>query len=324
MGTSYTKEFDDITTATNASVIPGLFNQLLTDHPVYSELTAADNRMTSTFAQNRLEWKVRAGLNNSIKYFSTATAEVDLFDQEHMTTAWAEPALMGGAVVYTDVEKEQTEGRDGVISLQRVKMEALEDAFKEILSANLFGDGTGGTTMGLGAWVPVSPGTATVAHLSEATYDFWVPYYQGGAGAWNSFGYLTAGDKVITMLNTCADGSMQPDLLIMDQTTWERFHRSLAGKVAFHTNEAFGEIGKQSLRIWGKKLVWDKAADPNTLIALHSKRFKWVTSPSMNMRVSPTRYLERQPLVSYNFVVLRHQLICTQRNIQGRLDEWTD
>lgn len=324
MGSSYTKEFDDITTATNASVIPGLVNQLLTDHPVYSELTKSENRMSSTFAQNRVEWKVRAGLNNSVKYFSSATAEVDLYDQAHMTSAWAEPSILGGAVLYTDVEKEQTEGRDGIISLQRVKMEALEDTFKEILSDNLFGDGTAGTTMGLGAWVPVSPGSNTVAHLSETTYKFWKPYYEASAGAWGSYGYLTAGDKVITGLNTCSDGNEQPDLLIFDQTTFERFHRTLGGKVQFHTNEAFGEIGKQTLRIWGKKIVWDKQADPNTVIMLHSKYFRWVTSPGMNMKVYPTKYLERQPMVSYNFMVLRHQLICTRRNIQGRIDGWTD
>lgn len=325
MGSSYTKEFDDITTATNASVIPGLVNQVLLDHPIYAELAAPERRMTSPFAQNRAEVKVRAGRNNSVKFFSSATAEVDLFDQQHMTSAWFEPAILGGAVVYTDVEKEQTEGRDGIISLQRVKMETLEETFKEVISQNLYGDGSAGTTLGLGALVPVSPGSYTVGHLSEASYPFWVPYYEGNCGSWPSFGYFgSTGDKVITLINTCSDGTTAPDLLVTDQATWERFHRSLGSKVQYVSNDSFGNIGKLTLRILGTKLIWDKECDANTLFALHTKWFSLVSSPGMNMRVSQTRYLDRQPMVSYNFVVWRHQMIIKRRNLQGRTDGWAN
>lgn len=323
-GTSYTKEFDDITTISNASVLPGVIDQTFNEHPGWKELSK--NREESTFTQDRLEIKVRAGRNKTLKYFSSATAEVDLFDTQHMTSGWVSPAILGGVVVYTDIEKEQV-GNDtnAIISLQRVKMEALEDSVSEVLGQQLYGDGTAGTTMGLGAWLPVSPGSFTVAALAEASYPMWVPYYEASIGSWATSGYQgSTKDKIIRAVRYVANGTQKINLFLTDDSTWARYHDKNAGKVQFHTKDAYGNVGGYDAQILGIPLIPDKDCDADTLFGINTKFVKLVVSKGMNMRVSPTRYLEKSPLVSYNFWVFRHQLVFTRRNVHFRVDGIAD
>lgn len=323
-GTTYTKEFDDITTLANASMLPEIVDQTFNDHPGWAELSK--NREESTFTQDRLEIKVRAGRNKTLKYFSSATAEVDLFDTQYMTSGWVNPAILGGVVVYTDVEKEQVEGNpDAIKSLQRIKMETLEDSVAEVLGQQLYGDGSAGTTMGLGAWLPVSPGAFTVAALSESSYPMWVPYYEGSVGSWATSGYQgSTKDKIIRAIRLVADGTKKVNLLLTDDSTWARWHDRNATKIQFTTSAEYGNVQKWDAQILNIPLIPDKDADADTLIGINTKYVKLVVSKGMNMRVSPTRYLEKAPMVSYNFWVFRHQLVFTRRNVHFRMDGISD
>lgn len=320
-GTSYTKEFDDIATLVNASTLPGLIDQRFLDHPVWKRIGAPENRIESRFAQDRFEIGLRAGRNKSLKFFQSATTEVDLFDTQYTTKGWYPPAILGGVVVYTDIEKEMVEGnRDALKSLQQEKLDILEDSVDATMSSNLWGDGSGGTTLGLGAFVPVSPGSNTVGALSESTYPMWQPYYQS-IGAWKNFGYFGATkDNVVRAINLVADGTRRVNLFICDLETWALHHDSLGAKVQYVGQDTFGKLGQFELSLLGIPLIPDKDADAGTLIGLQTKYIKLVVSPGMNMRVSPTRYLEKSPLVSYNFWVFRHQLVFTRRNVHFRLD----
>jgi hypothetical protein len=320
-GTSYTKTFDDVTTLVAADTLPGLIDQRFLDHPIWRIIGAPENRIESRFAQDRVEIAVRAGRNKTLKFFQSATTEVDLFDTQYTTKGWYPPAILAGVVVYTDIEKEQVEGnRTALKSLVQEKMDILEDSVDATMSSVLWGDGSAGTTMGFGAFVPVSPGTFTVGALSEATYPMWQPYYES-IGAWKTFGYFgSTTDKVIRAINMCADGTKRVNLLACDLETWALHHDSLGAKVSYYQQDQFGKIGSYTLQLMGIPLVADKDADAGTLIGLNTKYIKLVVSPGMNMRVSPTKTLEKSPLVSYNFWVFRHQLVFTRRNVHFRLD----
>jgi hypothetical protein len=321
-GTSYEKVFDDVTTISNASSAPGVVDQTFREHDVWKRFADENHRVSSTFTQDRYEFKVKAGRNKSLKYFQTTTAEVDLFDTQHMTTAWVPPAILGGVIVYNDIEKEQVEGsQDALISLQRVKMEALEDSFRDVLSENLYGDGAAGTTIGLGSWVPVSPGSYTVANLSEATYDVWNPFHQPTVGAWKNFGgHGATKDLLRRAIRAVADGTKKVDILVCDDETANLHHDALGAKVEYHNNAAYGKVGEWEMTYMGIPIVPDRNCDDGTVIGLRTKYIKLVVSPGMNMKVSGTRYLEKSPLVSYNFVVFRHQLVFLRRNVHFRFD----
>ena len=60
--------------------------------------------------------------------------------------------------------------------------------------------------------------------------------------------------------------------------------------------------------------------DPDTIFAIHTDLLQMVVSPGMNMRVYPTRHLDRQPMISYNFIAFRHQMVPKRRNVLGRAD----
>ena len=321
-GTSYEKIFDDVTTLSNASSAPGVVDQTFREHDVWKRIAGDGNRVSSTFTQDRYEFSVKAGRNKSLKYFQTTTAEVDLFDTQHTTKAWVPPAILGGVIVYNDVEKEQVEGsKDALISLQKIKMEALEDSFMDVLSENLYGDGAAGTTIGLGAWVPVSPGSFTVAGLSEASYEMWQPLYEPTVGVWKNMGAFGATkDKLRRTIDSVADGTKRVDLLICDSETAHLHHDSLGAKVEYHSNATLGKVGEWEMTYMGIPLVPDRNCEDGTIIGLRTKFIKLVVSPGMNMKVSGTRYLEKSPMVSYNFVVFRHQLVFLRRNVHFRFD----
>jgi hypothetical protein len=321
-GTSYEKVFDDVTTLSNASSAPGVVDQTFREHDVWNRIAGEGNRVSSTFTQDRYEFSVKAGRNKSLKYLQSTTAEVDLFDTQHTTKAWVPPAILGGVIVYNDIEKEQVEGsKDALVSLQKIKMEALQDSFLDTLSENLYGDGSAGTTIGLGAWVPVNPGSYTVAALSEATYEMWQPLHVPSVGAWKNFGGFGATkDLLRRAIRSVADGTKKVDLLIADDETVNLHHDALGPKVQYHSNSTLGEIGKWELTYMGIPIVADRNCDDATVIGLRTKYIRMVVSPGMNMKVSSTRYLEKSPLVSYNFVVFRHQLVFLRRNVHFRFD----
>jgi hypothetical protein len=319
-GTSYTKEFNDITTLVGASMLPEIFKQTFDDQPTWGELTK--NQETDPFAHDRLEIKVQAGRNKTLRNFTSATTEIDLYDTQHLTSGWVSPAMLGGVVVFTELEKIQVEGNsDAAKSLVRIKYEALEDSVGEVLGLQVFGDGTAGTTMGLGAWLPVSPGSYTVAALSEASYPMWVPYYEGGIGAYANFGYQGATkDKIIRVMRTVADGNRKPNKLICDDETWALWHDKNAAKIQFHKKDDYGNVGGYDAFILGVPLIPDHNCDAGTIFGINTKYVKYVVSKGANARMTETRTLEKMPLISYNFWWHRYQVVFTRRNVHFRID----
>lgn len=327
-GTSYTKFFDNVTSISNESMTREIVVQSFNENAFYREVMK--NVEYNRFVDDKFFIPVRAGKATNIKYLDGAAGEIDLHDDQLFTRSWYTPAILAGAVLYSDTEKEQVEGNeDALTSLQKQKMEVFQDSVGEIINQNLYGDGSLSTTLGLGALVPVSPGAFVVGAIDEAQYPFWKSYYLPAFGSWKTYGPKGTGiNKLLKFIHALTYNQKQPDLLLMDYNTVERYETQEESKVQIFSADMLGKISisasDDSLSYKGVRIVPDRDADPDTIFGLHTDLFRMVVSPGMNMRVSPTRYLERQPLISFNFVAFRHQLVCKRRNVNGRADGIAD
>jgi len=323
-GTSYTRYFDNVTTLANESMAKEIVRQVFAEHKFFKRMMQPENVVYNRFVDDKFFIRVRAGKATNIKYMSGPTDTIELFDDQLFTRAWFTPAILAGAIMYTDTEKEQTEGSDDALEiLQSEKTEAYQESVGEIVNQNLYSDGSLNTTMGLGSIIPVNPGSYVVGQIDEAQYPFWKSYYLPNFGSWATYGPGGTGrNKLLALINATTYGQKKPNMLLTDQTTIERYYNSLEKKIEYTSAGSFGKIGSDidDLSFMGIPFVWDRDCDPDTIFSNHTDLMKMVVSPGMNMRVYPTRYLDKQPMISYNFIAFRHQMVPKRRNVLGRAD----
>lgn len=330
MEASTTTFFDNVTTIANAKTLREVTKQSFSEHPFYDEMMKPENLIYDKFVDDKFFIPVKAGKASNIKYLDGVAGEIDLYDDQLMTKAMFSPAILAGAILYTDAEKEQVENNtDAITSLQKEKTETFTDTVSEIVNQSLYGDGSAFTTLGLGTFAPVSPGNYTVGGLDETSYRFWKSYYLPDFGSWKVYGPNGSGKNLLNrLINAVTFNRKKPTLLLTDIPTIERYTDNLETRIRYTDAGSYGKIGGSTvaddLSYAGIRFIGDRDCDPDTLFALHLQFFKMVVSPGMNMRVSPTKTLERQPMISYNFFSWRHQVVCKRRNVQARADGITD
>ncbi len=323
-GTQYIKWFDNVTTLANESMSKEIIRQVFVEHKFFKQMMKPENIVYSRFVDDKHFFSVRVGTVTNIKYMNGPTDTIELFDDQLFTKGWITPAILAGAIMYTDTEKEQCNGDDGALeTLQNEKTEAFKESTGEIVNNGLFSDGSLNTTMGLGAIVPVNPGSYVVANIDEAQYPLWKSYHMPNFGSWAVYGPNGTGfNKLLRLVNATTYNQKKPNMFLTDLATQERYYNGLEHKVEYTSAGAFGKIGADldDLSWNGIPFVADRDCDPDTIFALHTDLLKMVVSPGFNMRVYPTKSLERQPMISYNFIAFRHNVLPKRRNVLGRAD----
>lgn len=315
------QDLDNVYSATLAEMSSEVTGQLLTENPIIAELT----KNVKTGGMGKwIEFRLRYGRNPNAKFFVSSSDTINLTSTQVLTTAYVEPSLLVIPVKFDDIERKQNSGAEQIVDLAGEYLEQAKETGQSILAENLYGDGASKTTMGLGAWVPQTVGSNTVAGISESSASWWQSYSRTSAGSWAANGYLgTSNDYMVNAYLRLSDGSKKPNLIISDDSTFEKFHRTLGQQVRYISQSAFGEIGKLELQFLGSKYLHDKNADADTTFMLHTDDFEWHVTEGMNFDTSDVRRVDKQPFVSYVVMALRHQLVCKRRNLQGRISGWT-
>jgi hypothetical protein len=105
---------------------------------------------------------------------------------------------------------------------------------------------------------------------------------------------------------------------------YEKFHASLLTDVRITDPRNFQAYGSDDgIPILGAKYINDKDCDSGTILMLHPQDFRFYVSPGMNFKMLPMMRIPNQPLVQFQFMSFRHELVCTRRNRQARLSGWT-
>lgn len=322
---SQTEEFDDVVTSTLQYYVPGEFDQSIQSHPILSVMMA---NKTESGMGKQVEFIVTYGDNNSVDWVTSSTQKYTFSSNPVMTKGKITPKLLTGAVVFSQEEKEQNSGDEQIANLADARLRQLRATFDRKLAVAFYSNGTvnGKPSLnGLKYWVPTNPGALTVGGLSESTFAFWASKSRTSAGAWATNGWFgSANNYPLNMYINTTDGGRRPKLIISDHGTLQVFLNALGTNIRYISQDTLGKIGNiDDISFMGTRYVWDKDCDSGTMFFLHPEDWFFVVSPGMNFTTLPMDRIPDQPLMSYVFMSLRCQLICTTRWRQGRISGWT-
>lgn len=320
-----TEEFDDLVTSTLQYTIPGEFDQTIQDHPILSVMMA---NKVETGMGKQIEFLVTYGDNNSVDWVSSSTQKYQFSANPVTTKGKISPKILTGSVVFSIEEKEQNTSDQQIANLVDLRNRQLRKTFDRKLAQAFYSNGTvnGKPALnGLKYWVPTNPGSLTVGGLSESSFTWWQSKTRTSAGAWATNGWFgSANNYPLNMYINCTDGANRPKLMIVDHGTLQVFLNALGTGIRYTSQDTLGKIGNiDDLTFMGTRLVWDKDADAGTMLFLHPEDWQFFVSPGMNFTVLPMERIPDQPLMSYSFMMLRCQLVCTTRWRQGRISGWT-
>mgnify|MGYP003664632599 CR=1 FL=1 len=224
-------------------------------------------------------------------------------------------------VVISGLEMLQNSGKEQMIDLLDARMSVAESTLANLISAALYSDGTGNggkEITGLDAAVPVDPTTGTYGGIDRATWTFW----RSKAAAVD----LTATNIQANMNSMWASlirGSDMPDLILMDNNTWELYTASLQAQQRFHQAEV-GDSGFPTLKFMATDVILDGGiggnATANTIYFLNCKYLHYRPHAQRNMvALSPNRRYATNQDAEVQILAWAGNLTCSGAQFQGRL-----
>ena len=157
------------------------------------------------------------------------------------------------AITVSEREKRMNAGRAKMIDLLDTRVEAAEKTMTNHLSGDVYSDGTadaGKQVDGLGTLITASPATGTTGGISRASYEWWRNQTITGITATN------IQDKLMEMWTKTCRGTDKVDLIVLGNTLYQNFWKSLSVNQRFSDGEE-AMAGFKSLKFVTADVVLD-------------------------------------------------------------------
>jgi len=229
-------------------------------------------------------------------------------------------------VVISGLEMLQNAGKEQMIDLLDARMNVAESTLANLISSALYSDGTGNggkEITGLDAAVPVDPTTGTYGGIDRATWTFW----RSKVDASVNLGPTTIQAAMNGMWASLIRGSDMPDLILMDNNTWEIYVASLQAQQRFHQAEV-GDLGFPTLKFMGTDVCLDGGiggnATADTIYFLNTKYMHYRPHAQRNMvPLSPNRRYATNQDAEVQILAWAGNLTSSGSQFQGRLIDST-
>lgn len=166
-------------------------------------------------------------------------------------------------VVISGLEMLQNSGKEQIVDLLEARLTVAESTLSNLISQGLYSDGTGSggkEITGLDLAVPIDPTTGTYGGIDRATWTFWQSQVETAV-------VLDATNIQQTMNAMWASlvrGKDMPDIILMDNLSWEIYVASLQAQQRFHQAEV-GDLGFPTLKFMGTDVVLDGGIGGNAV-----------------------------------------------------------
>ena len=209
---------------------------------------------------------------------------LDTTPQDGLTTAFYEWAEIAGTISISRKEERQNSGEGRLINLLEAKLKQAEMTMREVLnqgillgtvSSNTFIEST--SLSGTKGLIPLGmflrklnatdPTSGSLGNISNASHSWWrhkTGFVNNQNVTGNSFyasvtTYAGLSAYLKRMYNYCSRGSGgSPDLIIMDQVSFETYENSLDTKVRY-TNTKMADMGFDNIKLRGATVIWDES-----------------------------------------------------------------
>lgn len=229
-------------------------------------------------------------------------------------------------VIISGLEMLQNSGKEQMIDLMDSRLNVAESTLANLISTGLYSDGTGNggkEITGLDAAVPVTPTTGTYGGIDRATWTFWRSQSDATVDLTSS----TIQGAMNSMWASLVRGSDMPDLILMDNNTWELYVASLQAQQRFHQAEV-GNLGFPTLKFMGTDVVLDGGiggnATADTIYFLNCDYLHYRPHAQRNMvPLSPNRRYATNQDAEVQILAWAGNLTSSGARYQGRLIDST-
>lgn len=317
-GVSETRTYDALLTTTLANFREKLVDNIFDTYPTLSWM---NGKLGKALRGNSVKRTVSGGESivehllyeqNSTVGSYTGAEPLDLTLQEGMTIARYNWKQYSASVGITGIESRNNQGEAKMIDLLQAKVTQAEMSFRDRLSVDTFGDGTGNggkNLTGLGAIVSTS---TTVGGLAPATYSWWKSTVTG-SGSFASQGL----SDMRTIYNTLSFGNDKPDFIVTDQNVFEYYEAALQPQERY-TNTKAANSGFLNLTFKNIPIVFDRDCTSGYMYFLNSGALSLVVHKDADFSTSPFVRPDNQD-VTTSVILLQGNLTTNNRRKLGVL-----
>lgn len=186
--------------------------------------------------------------------------------QEGITSARYNWKQIAASISISGKEMRQNAGSDTrIINLLEAKTQQAQMSMQEELNREAFGSGTDSSTDLLGLQTIVST-TGTVGGIARTGNPWWQGKVTTSVGSFSANGL----DSMRTMYNNVTRGNDKCDLIITDQTNFERYEKVLQPQERF-TDSAMADGGFENLKFKSAPVTFDLYCTAGYMYFLNSK-----------------------------------------------------
>lgn len=247
---------------------------------------------------------------------------LDITPQSTRTDAEFRLKQLYASIVFNGYEEASSKGELAIFKMAEIAMKDAEDALTDLISQQIFADGTGNSgkdLLGLEAAVDDGTNVATYAGINRTTYTWWKAQYNGTVGA------LTLA-KMRAEYTAAARGGMteKPDFIVAGLDAWNHYASLVEANGTLQqplgkNAEAFANQGFAQLSFMGVPVVYDEYCPTDQMYMLNSETIQLWTKPGMTFK--PTEMVKpANQDAKIGQILLYGELICTQPRSNAHLD----
>lgn len=257
-------------------------------------------------------------LNSTFKTYSGYDT-LDTTPQEGITSAqysWKNAAV---GITVSKEDLDVNAGNVKIIDLLKSKIDQAQKTITQRMNAMLFSDGTGngGKDMqGLETFLRANPAlSVSIGGINQSTYDWWRNQYDTCA-VFSTDGLA----EMRQMFNNCSKNGDEPKAIMCDQDTFEAYEALLVPieRAVYSGKPLNGDLGFGKLEFKGVPMDWDYNCGSQRMYFLNTDYLKLVIDSDTDFTMTEWRVPVNQMAKSC-FILLRGQLVCSNRLVQGRL-----
>lgn len=329
-----TVTFDDIASTVLPLQLTPEVDQSFKHHPIVGRMTRSFR--SHGMGDGPIEFTpVLFGENPSVGWIQSSKQSFTYAGSTVAGKGQVDPSLMVGYWAWS-VEDEKKVGNDDVriANFLDLHKRQLMYTFKRQLARGIYSNGSVDgkpAIKGLQYWVPRQPGALVVGKIDEAKNPWWQSRSRINCALWSDNGWNGALNNFpLHMFINVSDGNEHPGIVVSGVGVVLAATKAYGSQIRYTSEESFGKIGSPIFTFMGKPWLMDKDCASARLYMLYPEHFEFITATSGDgpdeagfFEAIPIFRLPNQPLMKVQFLWSKHAFVCTLRNRQAVLDDWT-
>ena len=229
------------------------------------------------------------------------TSRLNVFD-----AARYDPKIVGGTVVYSELDRLRNQGASGKYDYLAEKLENGKDSHIADMNRQMLGDGTAANDIdGIQFLISTTPTTGSVGGINRATFSFWRNRQNSGAQSVSAYDNLRS--ALTTTYNQCSLGGIKntPRWVLTDRPSFQGYEQILVAieqiAEAKMKNDADVAFSNEMLKFKGAKMFFDEDAPSGNAYLYNNTNLKMVYYKGGWMKMYP-------PNDPYNQLMVVHKV----------------